>query len=86
MVDTWKRNPGLKAKIKNAQDHASKDFYFWRRNLSSIADRMYQKVRVVSLGRLLEMLCFPNMPMTALASNKIRWTRMQTARSIVKNL
>jgi len=44
MIETWKRNPGLQAKIKDAEDFASKDFYHWRRRMDSIVTSMYRKV------------------------------------------
>jgi len=47
MIETWKRNPGLQAKIKDAEDLASKDFYYWRLRMDAIVISMYQKVSLL---------------------------------------
>jgi len=43
-LELWKRNPGLRSKLKDAQHNASQDFFHWRKNLDTIAQAMYQKV------------------------------------------
>jgi len=40
----WRRNPGLQAKIRDAQQHASGLFFHWRNHLDDIATRIYGKV------------------------------------------
>jgi len=43
-ISLWRRNPGLQAKIKDAQQQASSLFFHWRNHVDDIARSMYSKV------------------------------------------